>query len=111
MTTSRTLYSRNAFAAAALTLLGTVAAMPAQAQTSSRAPVRAGTEQAQAGNRVESVFGENYGPVAPQATSARTRAEVRDATTLAHEAGTLVAPLGEGDGTRPVALRAAHPLL
>jgi hypothetical protein len=104
MNNNRTLYARNAFAAAALTLMGTVAALPAQAQQVSRAQVRADVIAAQANGSLGSV-GAQWGvdttgrPLNSGSTA--SRAEVRAEARQAVSSGEIDASIGDSYGNAP----------
>lgn len=108
MTTSRTLYARNAFAVAALTLMGSVAALPAQAQQVSREQVRADVIAAQGDGSLGSVaaqWGLDTTGHRLDGTSTATRAQVRAATEQAVASGEIDANLGNSYGAAPVQAR------
>jgi len=114
MTAQRTLYARNAFAAASLALIGTLSAAPVQAQQpagTTRAQVRAGAEAAVASGELTAQMGDQYGLVAPTASSTLRRADVRAVAEQEVREGRIDAHLAENDGTRPLALRVGRDLL
>ncbi|WPB56412.1 hypothetical protein [Xylophilus sp. GOD-11R] len=107
MNTNRTLYARNAFAAAALAMIGTVSTAPAFAQDATRIQLRADVAAAQGDGSLGSVAAQ-YGldsqgrPLA--GTSTATRAEVRAVAERAVADGEIEAQLGESYGAAvPVA--------
>jgi len=99
MNTTRTLYSRNVFAAAALALIGSVAAVPVQAQQLSRAEVRAATAQAIASGEVDALLADSYASHAPSTTSQRSRADVRAEAERGIADGSIAAMTGESYAT------------
>lgn len=110
MNTNRTLYARNAFAAAALAMIGSVATAPAFAQDVTRAQLRAGVLAAQ-GEGSLGAIGPQYGvdlqgrPLV--GTSTASRADVRAGAERAVADGEIEAQLGESYGAAvPVAASA-----
>src|SRR5450830_1598742 len=114
MNNARTLYARNAFAAAAVALIGTVSALPATAQEASRsqvqasagkvsgtltrAEVRAAAERAVASGVIEAQLGNSYGYQVPRSSSLQSRAEVREDTIRAIRSGQVGTLVGDSDG-------------
>ncbi|QHI98357.1 hypothetical protein GT347_10340 [Xylophilus rhododendri] len=103
MNANRTLYARNAFAAAALALLGSVAATPAFAQDATRTQARADVLAAQGDGSLGSVAAQ-YG-LDTQArpllgTSNISRADVRAVAERAVASGEIEAQLGDSYGAR-----------
>jgi len=120
MNNNRTLYARNAFAAAAVAFIGTVSALPAAAQEAgrsqlqapaattssglSRAEVRASAERAVASGAIEAETGNSYGYRLPHTTSLQSRAEVREDTIRAIRNGQLGTLVGDSYGSSSKAL-------
>lgn len=114
MNNTRTLYARNAFAAAAVAFIGTVSALPASAQEASRsqiqapaatvqsslsrAEVRASAERAVASGAIEAQVGNSYGYQLPRTNSLQSRAEVREATIRAIRNGQVDTLVGDSYG-------------
>lgn len=114
MNNTRTLYARNAFAAAAVALIGSVSALPATAQEASRsqiqasaskgssilsrAEVRASAERAVASGAIEAQMGNSYGYQLPRTSSLQSRAEVREDTLRAIRSGQVNTVVGDSDG-------------
>ena len=114
MNNTRTLYARNAFAAAAVALIGSVSALPAGAQeasrsqvqpsvakvasTLSRAEVRASAERAVTSGAIETQMGNSYGYQLPRTISLQSRAEVREDTLRAIRNGQVNTVVGDSDG-------------
>ena len=99
-TTTRTLYARNAFAAAAIALIGTVS-VQAQTQGTTRADVRNSVIAAQGEGSLGSVaaqWGLDTTGRPLNAGSTLTRAEVRTATEQAIATGEVEAQTGESYG-------------
>lgn len=115
MNNTRTLYARNAFAAAAVAFIGTVSALPAIAQeagrsqlqasvassasTLSRAEVRASAERAVASGAIETQMGNSYGYQVPRTNSLQSRAEVREDTIRAIRSGQVNTLVGDSYGS------------
>lgn len=110
MNNNRTLYARNAFAAAAVAFIGSVSALPAQAQDLSRGEVRASVVAAQKTGSLGSV-GDQWGVTRDNranATSNVSRAQVHAAAQRAVANGEVEAQLGDSYGYNVPATRSVQ---